>query len=184
MTIEEIFNKIGTHMQEGIMFHNEMKRAYSFLGLWGYAKEQEYHIYEEEQAFQKLQHYYASHYFKLLQIEQIQFKNIFSTSWYKYSAQAVDATTRRNAIKDLITKWIEWEKDTKKLYEEMYLELTNLREVATMIKLQKIIEDVDKELSHAQIKQLNLEAIDYDIVLIIDEQLKLKKKYRDKIKAL
>jgi len=38
MTIEEIFNKIASHMVEGIMIHDEMANAYDFLGLFGFAK--------------------------------------------------------------------------------------------------------------------------------------------------
>ena len=37
-TIEEVFTKIITHMREGICFHDELVRAYDFLGLWGYSK--------------------------------------------------------------------------------------------------------------------------------------------------
>jgi len=66
MTIEEIFTKLATRMHEGTMFHNELIKAYDFLGLWGYSKCQMYHYMEEQKGYRKLLHYYASHYFKLL----------------------------------------------------------------------------------------------------------------------
>jgi len=28
----------------------------------------------------------------------------------------VDVNTKRNAVKDLMDKWVKWERDTKKLY--------------------------------------------------------------------
>jgi hypothetical protein len=37
MVIEEIFNKIASHMIEGIMYHDEMTQMYYFLCLYGYA---------------------------------------------------------------------------------------------------------------------------------------------------
>ena len=184
MTVEEIFNKIITHMEEGLIYHSEFIKAYSFLGLWGYVKCQEYHYYEEMRNYKQFEHYYMAHYFKLLNSELKEKKEIFPSSWYKYSAQAVDIGTKRSSIKDLIVKWIEWEKETKKLYEEMYLELTNLREVAAAIKLQKYIQDVDKELSWAQKEHLNLDAIGYNLDVIIDWQTSIKKKYQEKIKSL
>ena len=51
MTIEEIFNKIAAHMIEGIMYHDEFAKVYDFLGLWGYARCQDYHHLEEEQSY-------------------------------------------------------------------------------------------------------------------------------------
>lgn len=178
MTVEEIFQKICTHMLKGVHYHSEMTQAYYFLGLYGYAAEQRHHEMEELDNYNKIIKYYMTHYFKLLQREVSDEQNPIPESWYKYSAHAVDVATKRRAIKDLITKWIEWEKDTKKLYEEMYYELTNLKEVAATIKVQKLIEDVDKELSEAQQHLLQLEAIGYDISLIIDWQNQIKKQVK------
>ena len=158
MTVEEIFSKINNHMEKGIAYHKEFIRAYSFLGLWGYAKCQEYHYYEEICA------------------------QIIPSTWYKYTAQAVDVGTKRSSIKELLTKWIEWEKETKKLYEEMCFELTNLTEVAAAIEIQKYIQDVDQELSQAQKEQLNLESIGYNLDVIVDWQDDIRKKYKKKIK--
>ena len=184
MTVEDIFNKIASHMAEGISYHEELIKAYSFLGLWGYVKQQEYHYYEEVHNYKQFEHYYMTHYFKLLEIKIEEQKEFISQSWYKYTAQSVDIGTKRSSIKDLMNKWIQWEKETKKLYEEMYLELTNLREVAAAIKVQKYIEDVSEELSSAQKEQLNLEAIGYNLDVIIDWQSDIKKKYKKKIKFL
>ena len=183
MTIEEIFNKLASHMEEGIAYHQELIRGYSFLGLWGYVKCQEYHYYEEAKHYKEFEHYYMTHYHRLLQI-QLDKKELIPAIWYKYTMQAVDSGTKRNGIKELISKWIEWEKETKKLYEEMYLELTNLKEVAAAIEVQKYIEDVSEELSIAQKEQLNLDAIGYNLDVIIDWQDDIKKKYKKKIKEL
>ena len=170
MTIEEVFAQICNHMREGIQFHDEIDQAFQFLGLWGYAKRQREHYYEENKTYKKFQHYYMSHYFKLISAGEENRKELIPASWYKYSASAVDIGTKRSAIKELYGKWIEWEKDTKKLYEEMYLELTNLREIAAAIQVEKLIKDVDDELHKAQKELLDLEAIGFDLTLIIDWQ--------------
>ena len=54
MTVEEIFNKIASHMVEGIMYHDEFAKAYDFLGLYGYAKYHDFHHFEEELNYRAL----------------------------------------------------------------------------------------------------------------------------------
>ena len=184
MTIEEIFNKIATHMLDGIMYHDSLMKAYDFIGLWGLGKCHEYHCYEEEINYREWVHYYATHCFKLIQTDKIAQPDIIPENWYKYSAQAVDVGTRRNAVKELMTKWVEWEKDTKKLYEEMYSELTNLREIAVADKVKILINDVADELSWAQKELLKFESIGYDLTLIVDWQDKMFKKFEKKLKDL
>jgi len=48
-----------------------------------------------------------------------------------------------------MNKWIEWEKSTKKLYQEMRQELTIINDLDAALELDKYIRDVSKELSHA-----------------------------------
>ena len=182
MTIEEIFNTIGNHMWEGIMYHDEMAKAYDFLGLHGYAQCQNYHYIEESNGYRHLSHYYAIHYFKLLQIENVQRPKLIPESWYKYTTMAVDTGTKRNAIKELMTKWVDWEKSTKKLYQEMRQELIAIGEVAAATYIEKYIEDVTSELWHAEKKLLQLETIGYDIVTIITHQEDIYNKYKKKLR--
>lgn len=181
MTIEEIFNKLASHMIEGTMYHDEFSKAYDFLGLYGYAQCQTYHYIEEQEAYKCLSHYYSTHYFKLLQPEIITHPEIIPQTWYKYTTWAVDASTRRSAIKELMMKWVEWEKSTKELYQTLRQELISLDEAAAALYLDKYILDVDKELRHAQKKLIHLESINYDLTIIIPEQDDLYKKYKKKL---
>ena len=180
MTIEEIFNKIASHMKEGIAYHDEMAQAYYFLGLRGYAACQEYHFFEETYSYKCLSRYYAKHYYKLLVIENIEKPKIIPDTWYKYTTMAVDIGTKRNSIKDLMNKWVEWERSTKKLYQEMRQELDALNELAAAQFIDTLIADVSKELRHAERKLLMLDTIGYDIVEIAQEQEELYHKYKKK----
>lgn len=76
----------------------------------------------------------------------------------------------RTAVKDMMTKWIQWEKDTKQLYSEMRQELCTLGEVAAALKIDCFLKDVDDELVHAEKKYIKLETINYDINTIIGWQ--------------
>ena len=116
MTIDEVFSKLATHMIEGLMFHDEVSICYDFIGLRAYAKEHSEHYMEESRGYRSLLHYYISHYHKLLKIEPVPSSKLIPENWYKYSTIEVDINTKRNIIKELTTKWVEWERATKQLY--------------------------------------------------------------------
>lgn len=181
MSIEEIFNKLANHMCEGVMFHDESVKAYEFLGFWGMAKCHINHACEEKEGYQKLLYYYSTHYFKLLRIEEITKTKLIPDIWYKYTTQAVDIATKRTFIKELMIKWIEWERSTKKLYQEMRKELEALNEIDAAIEIDKYIHDVSKELSHAEKILLKLESVEYNMVYIIEWMEGLDHKYTKKL---
>ena len=178
MSIEEIFNKLAAHICEGVMYHDEMAKAYDFLGLWGLAKCHRYHSCEEKRGYNCLSHYYATHYFKLLQYDRPEKPKLIPDTWYKYTTHAVDSGTKRSAVKDLMTKWVEWERSTKKFYQEMRQELTSIGELAAAIKLDEYIHDVSKELHNAEKDLIRLETLGYDMLSIIEWQDTLRKKYK------
>ena len=182
MTVEEIFNKIATHMVEGLMYHDQFAKAYDFLGIYGYAQCHTYHYMEESVNYRKWTHYYATHYFKLVQLDKIDDPNLIPETWFKYTTMAVDSGTKRSAIKDLMSKWVEWEKQTKKLYQDMRQELCAISEVAAAHYLDKYIIDVTDELWHAEKKMLQLESTGYDMVHIIEQQEELYDKYKKKLR--
>ena len=80
---------------------------------------------------------------------------------------AVDSATKRNSIKSMMEKWIEWEKTTKKLYQQKYQEFG---EIAAADKVKCYICDVDEELKHAEKKFIQLETVNYDLSVIVQEQ--------------
>ena len=182
MTIEEIFNKLASHMVEGIMYHDDLTEAFNLLGLRGYAMCQEYHFIEENYCYKLLSRYYAKHYYKLLKLENLNQPKLIPENWYNYTTMAVDVGTKRSAVRELLTKWVEWERSTKKLYQEMRHELALLNEFAAAAFIDKLIEDVSTELRHAEKKLIYLETIGYDMITIIDHQEDLYNKYKKKLR--
>ena len=164
------------------MYHCEFAKAYDFLGLWGMAKCHLHHQLEEERGYQCLQHYYSIHYFKLLNVDNIPKPDIIPATWFKYKTQDVDSGTKKAALKDLMNKWIEWEKSTKILYQELRQQLILIGEVAAALYIDQYICDVTKELCHAEKKLIRLETVNYDLEYIINLQAELDKKYTKKLK--
>lgn len=178
MTIEEIFSELANHMAEGILYHNNLSKAYDFLGLFGFSKCQTYHAIEETQSYHALIHYYSTHYHKMLQDKELKSPELIPSSWYKYTTMDVDAGTKRNSIRELMTKWIQWEKSTKELYQSIRQEAYTLGDVAAALEIDKLIKDVTDELKHAEKKFIKLETIGYDLPTIIDWQQPMYRKYK------
>ena len=176
MTTEEIFAKISAHMIKGLMVHEQFTEYYDFLGLPGYAKCHEYHYIEEVLGHRKLNNYYITHYNKLIPYRKVEDPKIIPESWYAHERCDVDVSSKQDAIQRGLEKWIDWEKSTKDLYEQMYLELIAVGDVSGAIKIGKYIKDVTKEIVDAEQYYLNKEAIRYDLTEIISEQ-KQKKDY-------
>lgn len=181
MTVEEIFSKLATHMAEGVMTHDLFVQAYDFLGLYGFSKCHEYHYIDEVKGYTELLHYYSTHYHKLLTIEDFPKPNIISQTWYKYTTMAVDTNTKRQAIQTMMKKWVEWEQETKKLYQEMYSELCKINEIAAADKIKCYIQDVSKELKYAEKKLIKFETISYDINMIMDWQQPIYNKFKKQL---
>lgn len=182
MTIEEIFARLATHMIEGTKIHCTMFKAYDFIGLCGYAKCHLYHYMEEIKGYECLLHYYSTHYHKLLNTNDVPNPDIIPGTWYKYNTMEVDTNTKRNTVKTLMEKWVEWERETKKLYQEMYKEALSIGEVAAANKIECYICDVSDELKHAEKKLIKLETLGYDIGDIVKEQQPMYNKYKKRLK--
>ena len=181
MIVDEIFNQLASHMKQGIQYHEEMAKAYNFLGLYGYAKCQFSHQLEETKSYQCLLNYYSNHYHKLIKLENFNESEIIPTNWYKYTTIAVDGSTRKNAVKDLMNKWIEWERSTKQFYENMRQELIDIKEIAAALYIENLILDVTKELCHAEKKLIKLESVGYDLVQTVIWAEEMEDKYKKKL---
>jgi hypothetical protein len=184
MTIEEIFNQMARHMVEGLMMHSQLTEYYNFLGLEGYSKCQCFHYFEENKNYKKICKYYMKHFNKLINEGRVDSSSLIPETWFRYTRQDVTSTNRKTFIQNGFEKWVEWETETKKLYETFYTELVALGEIAAALEIKKYIEDVDEELAEACQKNLELKIIDYDIVYILDEQEQLFKKYKKALKEL
>lgn len=184
MTVEEIFSKISQRMIGGLMFHEQMSNYYDFLNLRGYKKCHEYHYLEETCEYKKLCKYYINHHNKLISKSSVDEPKVIPDSWYRYTRQDVDMSTKKTAIKNGINMWVEWEKETKKLYESMYIELMNIGEIAAMLYVKGLICDVDCELKKVERYALDRKSMDYDLAILIPEQHEIHEKYKEKIKEI
>lgn len=184
MTVEEIYGEIGAHMIKGMMLHEQLANYYDFLGLKGYKRCHEYHYLQETCAYRGVCRYFINHHSKLIPYKEVEDPKIIPSNWYNYSRQDVDASTKRNGVRTGLTSWVNWERETKILYEQMYKELINIDEVASAMKIKELLCDVDHELKMAERYWLDKEAVGYDMSVIIEEQSRKHDKYARKMRKL
>lgn len=184
MTVEEIFSSIASHMLKGMMIHEQFANYYDFLGLPGYKECHEYHFLEETLSYRSLMSYYIAHHNKLIPDARIETPKMIPDLWYKHVRRDVDTTTRIGAVKMGLEKWVEWETETKKLYEDSYKCLMEQGDVASAIFVYGLIKDVDDELATAEEYLLDKEATNYDMTHIMDEQTTEEHSFKKKLKKI
>lgn len=182
MTVQGIFTTLSAHMVKGLMIHEQLANYYDFLGLKGYKRLHEYHYLEETCYYRKLCRYYINHFSKLIPHMNIDTPELIPLNWYDHEREDVDTSTRRNAVRTALDKWVDWEEETKKLYQDSYKELMELGEVAAAKFICCFIEGVDYELKKAQRCKLYRSATDYDMTLIEQDQQYMHDKYKSKMK--
>lgn len=172
MTCEEIFLKLTNHMLEGIMMHEQFVPYYEFLGLPGYARCHKKHYELESEAYMHICKYYIKTYNKLLPVNKFTQPQIIPTSWLQYTRQEVDAKTKQSAVKEGLEYWVEWEKTTYELYQDIYKELFNLDKIADCKEIDLLISDVKEEVCKAEQYHLEKISTNYNMTDIIEEQKK------------
>lgn len=178
MTTEQIFSKVSAHLVKGMMIHDGLADYYDFLSLRGYKRCHEYHFKKESCMYRKLHRWYINRYNRLIEEVQIDNPNVIPSMWYKYQRQGVDPQTKAEAVKDGMEMWVRWERDTLATLQQMDVELRNMGNVPASCFIEKMIKEVAEELKGAERKHIDLMAVDYDIVHIVEEQKRLHDKYK------
>lgn len=182
MTIDEIFSKLSSHMIQGMMTHEQLMNCYEFLGLSGYAACHEYHYLSETKGYIKLCRYKVKHFGTLIQNKKVTDPEIIPTSWLEASRDLTDFQTRKKAMSAAIDTWIDWEEQTKRLYNDCYKAFYELNEMAAADLVLSYINSVEEEIVFAKEERLKKIAMDFDIVSILEEQDSWEKKFKKKIK--
>lgn len=184
MNVDEIFAAISARMIEGMMYHDQMTRYYSFLGLKGYQYMHEYHFAEETMGLRDVNAYYTDHYCKLIPERRVSDPSKIPQGWYSHVRRDVDPATRKKAIQTASEDWVAWEIETKGLYEKAACDLLDLGEMPAYAKVMEYVNDVSDETACARDELLALEATGYDLPFIVDRQTYLKDKFCKKLRCL
>ena len=183
-----IFSEIIVRHIEGVMLHTDLADMFDFMAMRGFKREQEYHALKEFCEMRGVSRYAINHINQMPNGQGAKGKDIISAAWYNATRYQVSENDRKSKTKELYSKWQEWEKETKELYEKKYKELMDLGAVASALKVKEIICDVDYELKCLERCMLEYSAVGWDIEYIMYKQPEIhdcyEKKMKDDIKVV
>lgn len=184
MTALDIFNEISDRQIVGLMFHSQMADYFDFLGLNGFKRMHEYHYFKESAEMRGVHRYVLNHINKLPRTANTVDPKAIPSNWSNYTRLDVDENTRKSAVKDALMKYRDWECETLAFYEKKFKELSDLGCIAYTNKVMDLIKDVDEELKRITRLILKYKAVDWNMVLIEEEQEELHECYKKKTKKI
>ena len=182
--IKEIFSRLKAHMLEGMVFHDQLSQYFDFLGLSGYAKQQEYHYASETMGYRKLINHFLNEYDMLIPNAQMNRPDVIPGNWYMYHGNDVDSPTKANAVRNGFEMWSDWETKTKSFYKEIYKLLTEEKEPESAHMVACLYMDTDEELSCVMEEHGMLDSIGYDLSTIASKQDEMYEKYKREIQEI
>lgn len=184
MTVNNIFANISAREIEGIMMHEQFSDYFDFLGLMGFKRIHEYQFLSESVELRGIHRYFINHYGQLVNQVNVSSKSYIPSAWYGFDRSQVDAEAKKNAVKNCIETWVEWERESKKYYENCYCNLCDLHEIAGAMKVKELIMDVDMELKNACRLHVMLGSIGYDLNSMFLMQDEIHEKYKQMEKEM
>lgn len=155
-------------MIEGIMLHDQLYQIFLFVRLNKYANVQKERHKEETKARRRLNEYFIKHNNRLIKETGINFGNVIPIEWYDKSRFDFSIDDVRKTAIFAFRTWVQWEKDTKILYEKMYYDLITEHFISDAEHVLDLIKDVSKELNEAEEQMLYLDNVGYDPVEIME----------------
>lgn len=173
MTTHNIFTKLANRMVGAMMVHTQLTELFNFIDLKSDAKRQKKQLHEETDGLLKLEKYAAQHHHILTTSNNPPQVDILNLSMLKQQNDELSPDNKIYLIQYAIKEWIEWERESKIIYEDAYRNLVDMSEIAAADFVLQYVRDVDKELRDAELLYRVRDAIDWDLATIYDEQARL-----------
>lgn len=170
MTPIDVFQKLSNRMVGAMMIHTQLTELFNFIDLKVDAKRQKKQFHEESDGLLKLEKYCAQHHHMLVTSDDPPQVDILDLGLLKEPNTQLSPDDKIYLIQYAMKKWIEWEKESKTIYEDAYRSLVDMSEIASAQFVLNYVEDVDVELSDAEILYGVRDAIDWDLPTIYDKE--------------
>lgn len=158
-------------MVGAMMTHTQLTELFNFIDLETDAKRQKNQLHEETDGLLKLEKYAAQHHHILITSDDPPQVDILNLSMLKQPNDKLSPDDKVYLIQYAMKEWIEWEKESKIIYEDAYRSLVEISEIAAADFVLRYVRNVDKELRDAELLYRVRDAIDWDLPTIYDNQI-------------
>lgn len=177
---QEVYSAINSRQVKALMFHDQMSDYLRFIGLDGFSWVHEYQHLSESMGRRKLKQYYMLHHNRLLSDEEIDAVDIIPSGWYQYTRMDVTPQVRQQALQKAMSIYYDWEKETKEFLEVCAAYLMAWKKMTDFSFVRCMIEDVSDELECLDAMCIELTAVDYDPMYVMDMQRRYCEEYKKK----
>ena len=113
-----------------MMTHTQLTELFNFIDLETDAKRQKNQLHEETDGLLKLEKYAAQHHHMLITSDDPPQVDILNLSMLKQPNDKLSPDDKVYLIEYAMKEWIEWEKESKIIYEDAYRSLVEISEIA------------------------------------------------------
>ena len=173
--VHDIFSIVVERMTGALEFHDGMANLYGFLCLDGYRKHHEKQFCEEGETRRDFINFVCSCFNIIPKEKYHESFSIIPDDWFKYKRQDVTPQIRKQAIEKSFQQYVEWESESKEIYEHCSKRLFELGCMNGFNEVLKISSCVCEELRNVEKMHLALKSVSFDSQYIQDEQKKFYK---------
>lgn len=175
MTRHEIFTILANRMVGAIMIHTQLAQLFAYIDLMPDARRHEQQLQEETHGLSELNKYYSQHHHAIIISDNPPQIDILSMGILKKPNYDLSPDDKIRIIQYGNKEWVDWERQSKIIYEDAYKNLIDISEVASAEFITRYVRDVDQELRDAERLYRVRDTIDWDLPTLYDKQARLKK---------
>ena len=176
MTVHEIYTALGNRMVGAMMIHSQLVEIFAFVDLLPDMRKQESQLQEETHGYSELNKYYIQHHHNILVADNPPQIDLLNLGMLKKSSDKLTPEDKAYLIKYGLNEWINWERESKIVYEDAYKHLVDISEVASADFVSRYVRDVDLELKEAEKLYRVRDGINWDLGAIYDKQARVNKR--------
>ena len=183
MSAVDVYGQIADRLVGGMMFHDDHATLMEFLGYQGLKRVHESGYLSDSADLRRVQRYCVSHLGQIAPRGGQKRVPVLDPLMGMRRGD-IDDDTRLNKLRSSMDAWVDWETETKKVYERAWESLMRTNDTSAMRLVEHLIANVDDELSMAVELRLGLQASGWDMPYAMDIQPALEKEYKAVTKAL
>lgn len=176
MTLHEIYTALGNRMVGAMMIHSQLVQIFAFVDLLPDMRKQESQLQDETYGYSELCKYYIQHHHNILVADDVPQIDILNIPLFKKTTEELTSEDKSRLIQYGMNEWINWEKQSKILYEDSYRNLVEISEVASAEFIMRFVRNVDLELRDAERIFRVREGINWNLDTIYDKQSRVGKR--------